>query len=283
MTFSSSFVRANGIKTHFVHAGRGEPVVLVHGGGPGASGLHNWGKNIDALAKHFEIFALDLVGYGYTDKPKIDYTYKAKVEHLAGFMDALCLDHARLCGNSMGCYVAVRYMLECPERVKKMFMVATATVASAMGVGNFSQRGGGVRQTVGETVTEETMRAWLGMLLHNKENITDEIVKSRVRVASLPGSSEAQASYWNHMQKLKDEPNLHQWYDLSHRLPRMTIPLALIWGKNDQFAPVELAERLKAALPNLTELHVVEGSGHQVQNDQPEVFNRIITEFFLKP
>ncbi len=280
--FSSGFVRANGIKTHFIHAGRGEPVVLVHGGGPGASGEHNWGKNIGALAEHFQVFAIDLIGYGDTDKPQIEYSYKAKVDHLAGFLDALCLDKVRLGGNSMGSYVAVRYMLDNPERVRKMFMVATATVAMAMGVGEFSTQGGSVRRKVGEEVTEESMRAWLGMLLFNQANVTDELVKGRVRVALLPGSAEAQASYWQHMQKLKVDTNLHQWYDLSHRLPRMTTPLGLIWGRNDRFAPVELAERLRQALPNLTEYHVVDGAGHQVQNDQPDIFNRLATKFFLR-
>ena len=154
--YSSGLVRANGIRTHYVHAGKGDPVVMVHGGGPGASGEHNWGKNIGALAQYFQVFAIDLIGYGYTDKPAIEYTYKAKVDHLADFMDAMCIERAYLCGNSMGSYVTVRYMLEYPERVKKIFMVATATVASAMGVGNFSARGGSVRRTVGETVTEES-------------------------------------------------------------------------------------------------------------------------------
>ncbi len=280
--FSSSFVRANGIKTHFIHAGRGDPVVLVHGGGPGASGEHNWSKNIGALAEHFQVFAIDLIGYGYTDKPPIEYSYKAKVDHLAGFIDALCLDQVRLCGNSMGSYVAVRYMIDNPERVRKISMVATATVATAMGVGEFSPQGGSVRRKVGEQVTEESMRAWLGMLLFNQANITDELVRGRVRVALLPGTAQAQASYWQHMQKLKVDPNLHQWYDLTHRLPRMTIPMSLIWGKNDRFAPIELAERLRQALPNLTEYHPVEDAGHQVQNDQPEIFNRLTTAFFLR-
>ncbi len=280
--FASSFVRANGIKTHFVHAGRGDPVVLVHGGGPGASGEHNWGKNIAALAQHFQVFAIDLIGYGHTDKPNIEYSYKAKVDHLAGFIDAMCLERTFLCGNSMGAYVATRYMLDHPERVKKLFMVASATVANGMGLGEPSRQGWTVRSAVGGTVTAETMRAWLGMLIHNKVNITDAIVDSRVRVALLPGSAEAQASYKRHIQRVKEDANLHQWYDLSHRLPRMTIPMALTWGKNDQFAPIELADRLVKALPNLTEYHPVEGSGHQVQNDQPEIFNRLITDFFLK-
>jgi pimeloyl-ACP methyl ester carboxylesterase len=279
--FRSAYVKANGIKTHYIHAGEGEPVVLVHGGGPGASGKHNWGQNIGALAKHFSVYAVDLVGYGYTDKPSINYTYQAKVDHIASFIDALCLDGVRLSGNSMGCYVVTRYMLDHPERVKKLFMVATATVASAMNIGDISTQGGKVRWRVGDTVTEETMRDWLSMLLHNKDRISDELLRERVRLGNLPGAAEAQASYRKHMQLCRTDPNLKQWYDISNRLPRVTIPMELIWGANDEFASVELGKKMRDLLPNLRAFHMVEGAGHQVQNDQPEKFNELITKFFL--
>ncbi len=279
--FTSGYVKANGIKTHYIHAGEGEPVVLVHGGGPGASGKHNWGNNIAALAKHFSVYAIDLIGYGYTDKPAINYTYKAKVDHVAAFIDAMCLKGVRLSGNSMGCYVVTRYMLEYPTNVQKLFMVATATVASAMNVGEISNKGGQVRWSHSDVVTEEWMRGWLGMLLHNKQNISDELVRERVRLGLLPGAAEAQVSYRKHMQLVKSDPNLRQWFDISHRLPQVTIPMALVWGKDDQFAPLELGTRIKSLLPNLQEFHVVEGAGHQVQNDQPEKFNELITKFFL--
>ena len=277
------FVRANGIKTHFIEAGSGEPVVLVHGGGPGACGKHNWGNNVPVLAERFHVFAIDLIGYGLTDKPPIEYSYQAKVDHIAGFIDTLCLDQVHLGGNSMGTYLVVRYALDHPDRVKKVLMVATATVAGAMGVGTFSKEGGTPRQSVGERSPPEAMRAWLGTLLYNKDRITDELVERRVRLAALPGAAEAQKSYWEHMAKIRVDPNLKQWYDVSQRLPKVTIPLALVWGKEDQFAPVELAHRLREALPNLKEFHLVDKAGHQVQNDQPEKFNEIALQFFLQP
>ena len=281
--YRSSFVRTtNGIKTHFIEAGEGDPVLFVHGGGPGACGEHNWQNNVPALAQKFHVFAIDLIGYGYTDKPPIEYTYQAKVDHVAGFIDALCLDQVHLVGNSMGSYVAVRYALDHPERTKKVLMVATATVAGAMGVGAVSKQGNQVREVVGDLATKETMRDWLEMLLNNKDRITDDLLERRVRVANLPGSMEAQKSYREHMAKIRRDSNLHQWYDISQRLPKVTFPLALVWGKDDRFAPVELAERLRAALPNLDEFHIVDGSGHQVQNDQPEKFNEIALRFFSK-
>src|ERR671933_1628607 len=97
-----------GIKTHYVHAGEGEPVVLVHGGGPGAGGASGWGNTIPALAKQFHVSAIDLIGAGHTDKPLIEYSFQTLVEHVAGFVDALNLDRVRVVGNSQGAYVGIK-------------------------------------------------------------------------------------------------------------------------------------------------------------------------------
>jgi pimeloyl-ACP methyl ester carboxylesterase len=278
--YKSWFLSVRDIKTHFIEAGQGQPLVLVHGGGPGASGAHNWGNNIEALAAHFHVFALDVIGYGLTDKPPIEYSYHAMVDHLSSFIDVLCLDQVLLAGNSMGSYVVVRYALDHPDHVKKVLMVSTATVAGAMGLGQVSEEGAGIRVRVGEKPDNETMRRWLEMLLYNKDRITEELVETRVRLAALPGAVDAQKSYREHSRKVRREPNLQQWYDISRRLPLLTIPLALVWGKEDRFAPIELAFKLRDALPKLKALHLIEHAGHQVQNDQPERFNQLAIDFF---
>src|SRR5580700_3746304 len=100
----SSFVNVRGIKTHYVEAGSGEPIVFVHGAGPGANGWAGWRQTIPVLAKHFRVYALDTLGFGFTDKPDIVYSDQASVNHLLGFLDALCLDAVNLCGNSRGAY-----------------------------------------------------------------------------------------------------------------------------------------------------------------------------------
>jgi pimeloyl-ACP methyl ester carboxylesterase len=97
----------------------------------------------------------------------------------------------------MGSYVVVRYALDHPDHVKKVLMVATATVAGAMGLGQVSEEGAGIRVRVGEKPDNETMRRWLEMLLYNKDRITEELVEARVRLAALPGAVDAQKSYRN--------------------------------------------------------------------------------------
>lgn len=279
--YRSGYVRANGIKTHFIEAGKGEPLILVHGGGPGDSGEHNWGNNVPALARHFHVFAIDMLGFGLTDKPPVEYSYQARIDHLAAFIDTLCLDRVCLAGNSMGSYIVVRYALDHPGRVKKLLMVATATVTEAMGLGGVSELGKKTRARVGEEPDADAMRAWLELLLHNRDKVSRDLIEDRIRLASLPGAVQAQRSYWEYGAKMRDDPSLQQWFDIRHRLPRLTIPMAIVWGKEDRFAPVDLAYKLREALPSLREFHLIENAGHQLQNDQPELFNEIASRFFL--
>src|SRR5262249_8816195 len=123
-----------GVKTHYVHAGEGEPLVLVHGAGPGAYGEAGWFNAIPALAKHFHVYAIDLIGYGLTDKRLIDSSYQTCVNHIAGFVDALNLDRINIVGNSQGAYEVMKYTLDNPKRVKRVGLVASGTLATAMGI-----------------------------------------------------------------------------------------------------------------------------------------------------
>lgn len=277
----SNFVRVNGLKTHYVEAGDGEPLILVHGGGPGASAEHGFRQNIPAFAQHFRVYALDLIGYGFSDKPAIAYWEQPMAEQLAGFIDTLCLDKVRLLGNSMGAYVTAKYALDHPDRVVRLLFVSSATIATAMGIPRTETEGMKAMVAMRDEVTAEKMRRFLEALCQDRAGITDELVESRVKMAQLPGAQEAQRSHGAIRARLRTDPNLRQIFDLTNRLPKVTIPMCLVWGREDRFAPVDQAYALQKLLPNLTELHVLEHSGHQCQNDEVEGFNAIALKFFL--
>jgi pimeloyl-ACP methyl ester carboxylesterase len=280
--YQSLFVRANGVKTHFIVTGKGEPIVLVHGGGPGASGEYGWRRNIPALAEHFQVFALDRIGFGITDKPAIEYSDQLLADHLADFIHALGLDQLYLMGNSMGAYGVARYAVDHPDSVKKMVLVASGSIAGAMGVEGSPSEGQRAIRRFSEEPTRENMRAVLEGLLSNKAGVTDELIDGRFKLATLPGAVEAQRSHRKFRDRLKNDPNLRQQYSLLHRLPDLTIPTIMIWGKQDRFAPIEHGYQLQKMLPNLKAFHVFENSGHQVQNDEIDKFNKTVIDFLLE-
>ena len=88
----AKYIDIDGINTRYFEAGEGEPMVLIHGGQPGmASSAEIWFLNFDELAKKYHVYALDKLGQGYTDNPKVneDYTMGAQVKHAVGFMNKL--------------------------------------------------------------------------------------------------------------------------------------------------------------------------------------------------
>jgi pimeloyl-ACP methyl ester carboxylesterase len=282
-SFQSLFVNANGVKTRFIVAGQGMPLVLVHGGGPGASGEYGWRQNIPALAQHFQVFALDRVGFGLTDTPVDELGDPVLAQHLADFIDALCLKELYMMGNSMGAYGVAKYAVDHPDRVKKMVLVASGSIAAAMGLEHKPSEGMRAMRRFDSEPTRENMRAVLEGLVFNKAGITDELIEGRFNLATQPGAMASQKLQQKYRERLKTDPNLRQQYSLLHRFPELTIPAIMIWGKEDRFAPIEeLGYPLRDMLPNLRAFHVFERSGHQVQNDEVEKFNRVVLDFLVE-
>ncbi|PRX27298.1 pimeloyl-ACP methyl ester carboxylesterase [Paraburkholderia sp. BL18I3N2] len=125
----SHFVDVNGIKTHYLDMGIGDPLVLIHGGGAGADSWGNWRSCFEEYARHFRVLAIDMPGFGRTTKPSPDeyqYTQENRNLHLLGFIKALGLDDVRVIGNSMGGATALGLAISHPELVKKMVLMGSA-------------------------------------------------------------------------------------------------------------------------------------------------------------
>jgi pimeloyl-ACP methyl ester carboxylesterase len=278
----SNYVNVNGIRTHFVEAGSGDPLVLVHGAGPGASGWSGWRETIPVLARHYHVYAIDTLGFGYTDKPtNILYSDQASVDHLAGFIDAMCLDKTLLLGNSRGAYICAKYMLDHPQRVQRLAMVSSGSLANAMGIERSASQMGGMRALEDYDGTREGMRKFLQVIVADHSKISEELLDARMKIATSPGHDYARKSQREYRKSLKTDPNQRQLFDVRHRLPHMTIPMIMIWGAKDNFAPAAFADELQKLLPNV-QFVKLENSGHQAQNDESDRFNDLVLRFFAE-
>ena len=96
------FIDAGGIRTHYHDVGEGAPVVLLHGSGPGVSAWANWQHTMPGLAQHARVLALDLVGYGATERPAdVRYSLRTWTDHVWSFLDALGLDQVAVVGSML--------------------------------------------------------------------------------------------------------------------------------------------------------------------------------------
>jgi pimeloyl-ACP methyl ester carboxylesterase len=276
----SRFVMAGGVRTHYSEAGKDGPaVVLLHGGGAGSSGEAGFGSVMPILGEKLQVYALDSVGgYGETDpEAPTAYGVQSRLKHLEDFIDALCLDDICLAGNSQGAWVAARYAILHPDKIRKLCLVASSTIASAMGMK--------VPQTEGMTVmgsydgTREAMVRLLQTLILDQSKITDDLVDRRQAAASRPGAPESRARFQVGNRFYTTDPGMRQNYDMRHTLPALPVPSIFVWGENDAFAPPEVGRELENMLPNIP-FHWIADANHQAQNDQPEVVGKIMTDFF---
>jgi pimeloyl-ACP methyl ester carboxylesterase len=272
-----NFVRVSGHRMRFVQAGAGFPVVLVHGFGLGTTGELAWAKVIPGLAERFHVYAPDLLGFGASDKPQIRYSPQAHVNQLLSFMDTLCLDRVLLMGNSVGAYITVKCALDYPDRVLGVCAIASSTVAKAMGIDGPDTPGLAMMRNFDGTA--EAMRGFLREVFHNPQNITDDVVARRLANANDPQVAAANKIFQEHARSVSRDPKEWQRFSLVHRLPGSRMPMTVIWGLQDRFAPVELGHELERSLPGV-KFHYLDSAGHTCQADQPDRVVEIATAFF---
>jgi pimeloyl-ACP methyl ester carboxylesterase len=260
-------VVANGIRTNYLEAGDGPPVVLVHGSGPGVTAYANWRLTIPALADRFHCFAPDLVGFGYTER-STDLTYGVQTwaDQVVGFLDAMGLEKASLVGNSLGGSIALRVAARHPERVDRLALMGSVGVPFELTEG--------LDGVWGYQPSLENMRRILDVFAFSRDLVTDELADVRYRASIQPGFQEAFASMFPAPRQ--------RWLDALvtpddeiARLPHETL---LIHGRDDEVIPLDTSLRLLRLIER-AQLHVFGRCGHWTQIEWSDEFNRLLTEF----
>jgi 2-hydroxy-6-oxonona-2,4-dienedioate hydrolase len=134
---ASRFVQTKKFRIHFYEAGSGQPIILLHGSGPGATGWSNFRPNIGPLAEGFHVYAVDMPGWGESDTQTSE-TGRDHEAALIAFMDELSISRAALVGNSMGGMTSISAAVNHPERVSHLITMG----APAPGIDIFSAGGG---------------------------------------------------------------------------------------------------------------------------------------------
>jgi pimeloyl-ACP methyl ester carboxylesterase len=137
----------------------------------------------------------------------------------------------------------------------------------------------GLRALMDYDGTIEGMRRLLNALLYNKAKITPQLVELRNAAANRPGAPEARRIFGQGTQRLMQDPNLRMKFEMTHTLPRLTVPAMFIWGENDEFALPEQGRQAEKLLPNIP-FKWIPQAGHQAQTDQPELVAKLMFDFF---
>jgi 2-hydroxy-6-oxo-6-(2'-carboxyphenyl)-hexa-2,4-dienoate hydrolase len=266
-------VRVKDYTLFYTVKGEGEPLILIHGYG---AGIWVWEKQIDFLSRFYRVYALDLIGHGFSDRPGIDYTPEAYVECLKGFMDETGIEQATLIGNSMGGGVAWVMAVVFPERVRKLVLINSAPPDVLRQVRNDSFRTlvaikdiPLLPRLVLACRTKRDIKWVLQECVADIKTITPEILNRQVQISKIKGTTWALYSTFK---------NAGEALVYKNDLGRIGHPTLLLWGKRDLIFPPPVGEYFHRTIRN-SELILIEDSGHIPMWETPEVVNDAILSF----
>jgi pyruvate dehydrogenase E2 component (dihydrolipoamide acetyltransferase) len=237
--------------------GEGPPVVFIHGFG---ADLNTWMFNQPALAERHRTFALDLPGHGGSTKTLQDASTRMFTRDLDLFLGALGVNRVHIVGHSMGGAIALALADWQPERVASLTLIASAGLGSEI---NAVFIGGFVKME-----RRRDAQQALRLLVHDPDSVSRAMVEDVLRYKRLDGATAALnqiAAEWF--------PNGRQRE--SFQLAQMTIPVQIIWGREDQIIPVTHAEALQGRVP----VHILDNAGHLPHMERAAEVNRLIAAF----
>lgn len=264
-------VKAFGLDTNFLQMGKGEPLLLLHGSGPGVSAYTNWRKVMPELAKHFRVIAPDLAGFGYTERdPDFTYDIKHWGKHLLSFLDALELEKVHVVGNSFGGSLALATAARFPERFNRICLMGTPCDKFVMT--------DGLKSGWNYFPSRENMRQAMTHFPYDHAVITDELVEERYQASLIPGAQEG-------LRKLLAKPK-EEGDTILSGMPEKVVsgiehPTLVLHGREDKVIPIEMGLKLANFMPN-ADFHMFSKCGHWVMAERFEEFVRLVTEHFLK-
>lgn len=259
-------------------AGSGPAVVLLHGGGPGASGVTNYSRNIDALAQHYRVLVPDMPGYGRSSKG-IDKSdpFGFLAGAMRGMLDELSISTAHLIGNSYGGAAALRLALDTPGRVGKLVLMGPGGIGTTRGLPT-----AGLNSLLayygGTGPSREKLAAFIrNYLVYEGDSVPDELIDLRYAASidpevvadpplSRPSGPFALRTLWR-MDLTRDS-----------RLASLQTPTLILWGRDDKVNRPAGGPMLQNIMPN-AELVMTSRTGHWMQWERAELFNQLVDEF----
>lgn len=272
-SISPQTVQIKGHTIFYVVKGEGEPLILIHGYG---AGMWIWEKQIEILSRFHRVYALDLIGHGFSDRPKIDYTPEAYVHFLRDFMDGVGIERATLIGNSMGGGIAWGMAIFFPERVDRLVLINCVPPDVLDQVRNDSFRTLVAIKDIPLLPylviagrSKNSVKWILQECVSDIKLITPEILNRQYKLSKIKGTTWVLYSTFKNAKvasKLKDF------------LPYIYHPTLLIWGERDLIFPLSVGEGLHRAIGG-SKFQMIEKSGHIPMWENAEEVNEVILSF----
>jgi 2-hydroxy-6-oxonona-2,4-dienedioate hydrolase/4,5:9,10-diseco-3-hydroxy-5,9,17-trioxoandrosta-1(10),2-diene-4-oate hydrolase len=266
---TSRFVQAGAIKVHYHEAGSGPVLLCIHGGAPGAFGWGNFGRNLEALSRHFRTLIVDLPGYGKSDKPQIKGPRTSfYASTFRDMLDALNITKAHVLGMATGGSAALKMAIDYPERIDRLVIIS-----SPGGLSLFQPARPRIdsHNYYAAGPSMERIRANLEQLVYDKTILTEEVIRERYEASIDPEFMDQAPEGRGGEAGQALEP---LWQDL-HKIQAETL---IIWGRNNQVVNYDSALFMLNQIPK-SRVHVHGNCGLWVPYEKMEEFNSNVTGF----
>jgi pimeloyl-ACP methyl ester carboxylesterase len=260
---------------HYVKKGLGDPIVLIHNVYPGAD-HREFEHNINELARRFTVYAIDLLGFGHSEAPRLKYTADLYVELVADFLREVVREPAAVTSVGLSCAYVSEVAASQPEFFTRLVFVCPRSEPTGLDSPRWfaplrhfflttPPLGSGFYETV---ASEAEIGLFLRNCFHQSKHVTPVLVQRLRDNAIRPGTIHPYASL---ITGYLDKP-------LLDALPRVQTPMLLVWGRHARPTPMEHSVRLLAVARN-SRLQVVENAGAWPHYEQSAQVNKLIQDF----
>jgi pimeloyl-ACP methyl ester carboxylesterase len=247
--------------------------------------------NLEPLAAHHRVIAIDLPGFGQSDKPVLEYTIDVFVKAVSDLMATEGVPRAAVMGVSLGGRVALGLALNASEQVERLILVDALGVGPprrvlayrillTKGLGELTLSG---TARALRRMNPATIRRFWGWYLNRPGRV--DSIWSNQRIAdhgALLSKPEYRAAYLSALRSIAGMRSLRDGVVVEGRLRELQMPTLLVWGRHDHIFPPSHAESAQSRLPN-GRVEIFEDSGHTPQMEEPDRFNRLVLDFLSEP
>jgi pimeloyl-ACP methyl ester carboxylesterase len=263
-------IDTGGVQTSYLEAGAGEPVVMLHGSGPGVSAMANWQHHIGTLSQRFRVLAPDIVGFGATQRTDdVVYSLRTWTDQIWAFLDAHGIENTAIVGNSLGGRIALQMATDCPDRITKMVLMGAPGVGMTLTDGLAALRA----YEPSPDAMRDLLRNYFAV---DPAVITDELVAIRYEASIAGGAYEAYRAMFLDPRHAGSELSITE-----DEVRAIATPTLLVHGREDKVVPVQVSLTMLGLLPN-ADLHVFSSCGHWTQIERADEFSALVSDYLAR-
>ncbi len=254
----SKKIKVDGLDIHYLTAGQGDPLIVVHGGSTGARA---WMKNMVELSGNYTVYVPDLPGFGHSQPIDGDYYIPELVEFVDNFSHSLGLKSFHLMGHSLGGGIALSYALKFPHKIKKLVLVSSLCMGREIALW--------VRFLSNCVLCRGAARAVMA-ILRGVKWVLGQLFATVEFVVPL---SKFSMSLGGKITTIKEQTTV-----LMNRFSEIMVPTLVVWGAKDPIIPARQAYAAAELIPDC-QVKVFEDCGHSVYRDKLDEFSHLLTRF----